>query len=442
MAHRKFTLNQKLALLIVVAAFASGIVFLTLQKISNDLIDSYMNSDEYYQETSARYIKRFSQYVSLNELASTDRKAFGEWVRKENYIMLTIFKDQLLQYDSNYTTADEAAYGKEKVNQYVQNHSHPVKFSDGEGRVIIDGFYSSRYYDLAFTAELIGATLIFLTVVLLGIRRRVRYLRQINQEIHMLEGGELDYRMTVKGHDEIALIAESIEELRKAFLDKLLAIEKLQAESRSLVTEMSHDMRTPLTSLIMYLEFAKQEDVPIVTDQGRYIASAYGKALQLKTLSDNLFDYFLLDKEHAADLESVAVKEVIYDLISDQMSILHQEQFRVSITGELPDTFIDVNMEELGRVFDNIMSNLLKYADRQETVNITFGSDREKFEIHISNTIKATDSTTESTRLGERSIARMMSRMQGQFYSSQDNTIYKTVLRFWNTRIQLAEKTP
>lgn len=98
--------------------------------------------------------------------------------------------------------------------------------------------------------------------------------------------------------------------------------------------------------------------------------------------------------------------------------------------GELPDTFIDVNMEELGRVFDNIMSNLLKYADRQETVNITFGSDREKFEIHISNTIKATDSTTESTRLGERSIARMMSRMQGQFYSSQDNTIYKTVLRF------------
>ncbi|PYE49186.1 HAMP domain-containing histidine kinase [Paenibacillus barcinonensis] len=440
MAHRKFTLNQKLALLIVVAAMLSGIVFLTLQKISTNLIDSYMSSDEYYQETSARYIKRFSQYVSVNELASTDRKAFGDWVRKENYIMLTIFKDQMLQYDSNYTAADEVAYGKEEVTQYLQNHSHPIKFSDGEGRVIIDGFYSSRYYDLAFTAELIGATCIFLMVVLLGIRRSLRYLRQINREIHMLEGGELDYQMTVKGHDEIALIAESIEELRKAFLDKLEAIEKLQAESRSLVTEMSHDMRTPLTSLIMYLEFAKQEDIQRETEQGRYVANAYGKALQLKTLSDNLFDYFLLDKEQVADLESVAVKEVIYDLISDQMSILHQEQFRVRITGELPDTFIQVNMEELGRIFDNIMSNLLKYADPQEEIDITFVSDQETFEIHFSNRIKPADNTADSTGLGERSITRMMSRMQGQFHSSHENLNYRTVLRFWNTRIQYADQ--
>ncbi len=62
-----------------------------------------------------------------------------------------------------------------------------------------------------------------------------------------------------KGHDELAMIAKSIEDLRKAFLDKLKAIEELQAESR-LVTEMSHDMRTPLTSLIMNLEFAKKKE--------------------------------------------------------------------------------------------------------------------------------------------------------------------------------------
>lgn len=433
--HRKYTLAKKLALLILAAAIVSGIVFLTLQKITNDLIDGYLSSDEYYEQESAKYIQKFSRYVSENGLSSTDRKAFGEWVKKENYINLTIFNDQVLQYDSIYSATDESAYGKEKMTQYAEHHSYPVQFSDGKGRVMVDGFYSSRYHDLAFTLELLGATLIFLLIVLLGIRKSLRYLQTIHQEIHILEGGELDYEMTVKGHDELAMIAKSIEDLRKAFLDKLQAIDDLQEESRSLVTEMSHDMRTPLTSLMMNLEFAKKEETGADTQKDQYIASAYGKALQLKNLSDNLFAYFLLDKEHESELETVAVKEVIYDLLSDQVAILHQENFKVHLLGELPDSYINVNVELLGRVFDNVMSNLRKYADPKKDINLTFLSDQEIFEIHISNAINETNDTQESTGLGERSIKRMMSRMHGQFESIERNDVYYIVLRFWNIKM-------
>ncbi|WP_436871426.1 HAMP domain-containing sensor histidine kinase [Bacillus safensis] len=435
MAHRKYTLAKKLSLLILMATIVSGIVFLTLQKITNDLIDGYLSSDEYYEQESAKYIQKFSRYVSENELSSTDRKAFGEWVKKENYINLTIFKDEVLQYDSIYSADDESAYGKERMTQYAEHHSYPVQFSDGKGCVMVDGFFSSRYHDLAFTLELFGATLIFLLIVLLGIRKSLRYLQTIHQEIHILEGGELDYEMTVKGHDELAMIAKSIEDLRKAFLDKLQAIDELQEESRSLVTEMSHDMRTPLTSLMMNLEFAKKEETGADTHKDQYIASAYGKALQLKNLSDNLFAYFLLDKEHESELETVAVKEVIYDLLSDQVAILHQENFKVHLLGELPDSYINVNVELLGRVFDNVMSNLRKYADPKKDINLTFLSDQEIFEIHVSNAIKETKVTPESNGLGERSIRRMMTRMHGQFESIERNDVYYIVLRFWNIKM-------
>ncbi|MCY7736059.1 HAMP domain-containing sensor histidine kinase [Bacillus safensis] len=433
--HRKYTLAKKLALLILAAAIVSGIVFLTLQKITNDLIDGYLSSDEYYEQESAKYIQKFSRYVSENGLSSTDRKAFGEWVKKENYINLTIFNDQVLQYDSIYSATDESAYGKERMTQYAKHHSYPVQFSDGKGRVMVDGFYSSRYHDLAFTLELLGATLIFLLIVLLGIRKSLRYLQRIHQEIHILEGGELDYEMTVKGHDELAMIAKSIEDLRKAFLDKLQAIDELQEESRSLVTEMSHDMRTPLTSLMMNLEFAKKEETGADTRKDQYIASAYEKALQLKNLSDNLFAYFLLDKEHESELETVAVKEVIYDLLSDQVAILYQENFKVHLLGELPDSYINVNVELLSRIFDNVMSNLRKYADPKKDINLTFLSDQEIFEIHISNAINETNDTQESNGLGERSIKRMMTRMHGQFESIERNDVYYIVLRFWNIKM-------
>lgn len=435
MAHRKYTLTKKLSLLILVAAIVSGVVFLTLQKITDHLIEGYLSSDEYDQAESARYIQTFSRYVSEHELTSTDRKAFGEWVKKKDYINLTVYKDEVLQYDSIYSAADESAYGKEKVTDYAKRHSYPVQFSDGEGRVMVDGFYSSRYHDLAFTLELLGATLIFLLIVLVGIRRSLRYLQTIREEIHILEGGELDYEMTVKGHDELAMIAKSIEDLRTAFLDKLQAIDDLQEESRSLVTEMSHDMRTPLTSLIMNLEFAKKEEALADTRKEPYIASAYGRALQLKNLSDNLFAYFLLDKEHESELETVAVKEVIYDLLSDQVALLHQENFTVHIVGEMPDSYMNVNVEELGRVFDNVMSNLRKYADPEKNIQITFLSDQDVFEIHVSNAIKKTDIIPESNGLGERSIKRMMSRMHGQFESVEKNDTYYIVLRFWNTKM-------
>ncbi|MCQ4087816.1 HAMP domain-containing sensor histidine kinase [Saccharibacillus sp. JS10] len=437
MTHRdyKSKLTGKLTLLIAIALLVSGTVFAISQKVTDDLINNYLNSNEYYEKESARYIERFSNYVSSQRLSTSDRQAFEEWAKKENYILLSISKNGILQFDSTYSKSDESAYGKEKVSQYHQNHSRNVAFSDGEAQVMIDGFYSSRYFGLAFVIELLGATLIFLTIILLGIRKSLNYLKKIHQEIHILEGGELDYQMTVKGNDELARIAESIEGLRKAFLGKLRAIEDLQKESRDLVTEISHDMRTPLTSLMMYLEFAKKErgEAPIEEKAG-YVDNAYQKALQLKSMSDNLFAYFLLDKEAEAELETVAVKEVIYDLMSDQIAILHQEHFDVSISGELPDTYMDVSMEELGRVFDNLMSNLLKYADPKEKIHIIFTGNQETFEIRIHNKIKKTNTSIESNRLGERSIGRMMNRMQAQFKSTQEDEEYLILLRFWNTK--------
>lgn len=84
--HRKFSLTNKLAMLIFAAAIVSGVFFLSAQKITNELIDRYLSSDEYYQEESAKYIQKFSRYVSVNELATSDRKAFEAWVKKKTIL--------------------------------------------------------------------------------------------------------------------------------------------------------------------------------------------------------------------------------------------------------------------------------------------------------------------------------------------------------------------
>ena len=195
-------------------------------------------------------------------------------------------------------------------------------------------------------------------------------------------------------------------------------------------------MRTPLTSLIMYLEFAKKDSAQLAPETSGHIVNAYQKALQIKNQSDNLFAYFLLDKEQEAEPETLMAQEAIYDLVSDLGGVLQQEGFRFRMDGELPNVYITVNLEELGRVFDNLLSNLLKYADPHEEVVLALDYSQGRLELSLSNAIRSTDDAPSSTGLGEKIMAKLMARIHGEFDRSISGNTYTAVLRWWPTKLR------
>lgn len=431
MATHKLTITKKLTVLIIIALTISVLCFLLLQSISNRVMDHYFTSDERLKSESQVYVQKFSEYVSANDLSTTDRIAFSDWIKSQkSNLFLYVFQNQVLQYDSLYHADDEGAYGSQPETDYDRRNSYPVKFKDGTGNVSIYGFYFSHYYNVAYMLEILLSAMLFITIVLFGIRRGIKYLRTINNEIHILEGGSLDYSITVRGYDELAMIAESIEELRKAFLGRLERIENLQNESRNLATEMSHDMRTPLTSLIMYLEFARNTPEDLCVETRYQIESAYQKALQLKNRTDDLFSYFLLDKEREADLVTLSVRESIHDVLSDITAVLRAEGFQVLVNASPTDVIIIVDMENIGRVFDNFLSNILKYADREQKINLFTYIEDHHFVICVENKLKINNESVESYKLGEKIIEKVMHRMIGQFSSSEDRENYKIILKF------------
>jgi signal transduction histidine kinase len=394
-------------------------------------MDYYYTSDERLKAESQVYVQKFSKYVSANDLSTTDRIAFSDWIKSQkSNIVLYVFQNQVLQYDSLYFSDDEKAYGSQPETEYDRRNSYPVQFKNGTGNVSIYGYYFSHYYNLAYMIEILLSTILFMSIVLFGIRRGIKYLRIINNEIHILEGGSLDYPMTIKGYDEFAMIAESIEELRKAFLNRLERIDHLQKESRNLATEMSHDIRTPLTSLIMYLEFARNSPENLGIETREQIESAYHKALQLKKRTDNLFLYFLLDKEKEADLETISVRESIYDVLSDITAVLRSEGFQVLVNTGPTDVMITVDMDNIGRVFDNLLSNIMKYADQEQKIKLLTYTEENHFVICVENKLKINNESVESYKLGEKIIYKIMNRMVGQFSSSRDHENYKIMLKF------------
>lgn len=87
-------------------------------------------------------------------------------------------------------------------------------------------------------------------------------------------------------------------------------------------------------------------------------------------------------------------------------------------------------MENIGRVFDNFLSNILKYADREQKINLFTYIEDNHFVICVENKLKINNESVESYKLGEKIIEKVMHRMIGQFSSSEDQENYKIILKF------------
>ena len=131
-----------------------------------------------------------------------------------------------------------------------------------------------------------------------------------------------------------------------------------------LITSMSHDIRTPLTSLIGYLDILDGEVYPSEDDCRRYVKSCRQKALQLKDLSDKMFQYFLV---FGNDSIEMSVEPYDADILLQQIFL--RSRFSAEQRGIFRKTDftkrvgrIRADVQYINRLFDNLFSNVRKYA--------------------------------------------------------------------------------
>lgn len=436
MENKRVLIKRKFVNLIIVSFVISVLLFTIIHYAVKGIMNNYFNSESYNESQRERIIEEFSKYVKKNNISTTDRKTIRHWVENEKYLIMSIFKDNVLVYDSTYTLKEEDGYYNEIESQYESLNSKTVIFSDGKADVLVFGYYTLKYYDAAFMIEFMVLCIIFLAMVLSGIKRKMQQIQKLNEEIHILEGGNLEYAITVKGNDELSMLAKSVEELRSAFICKLKLIDDLQKESRGLVTEISHDMRTPLTAILMYLGFAKDATTIDDSETKEYINKAYDKAISIKNLSDQMFEYFLLDKEEILKLEVISFTEAFYDSISDMVAFLRSKDYIINENMVFPDVKIMVSREYIRRILNNLISNIMKYADEEVEITISCIYDGQTIELHFRNKSKPVQEEQESTGLGLKIVEKMMNRMLGQYIILKQYGYFESIIKF-----SIAEKS-
>ena len=249
MSSNRWTIMKKLVLMILIAILASS-CFLAMAVPATAHIAS---THDWILHSDEKVRANLDQYIEKEKLRTDDTEKLDAWCRENSGIDMEVFVDEKLVFSS---VADLGGLKTPvRETELDKKMAVPVVFADATADVVLyDYIYS---YEKAVVVEVLAAMVLFFIIILTGIRREVEYVKRLNDEIHALEGGDLTKEITIRGSDEVAMLAESIDEFRKSMKNQLSTIERLEKNNRMTSAEITHDLRTPLTMLKAYAEMIR-----------------------------------------------------------------------------------------------------------------------------------------------------------------------------------------
>lgn len=223
---------------------------------------------------------------------------------------------------------------------------------------------------------LVGIVIFAVTFLLLQ-EKSIAYIGRISDAMSNISEGDLNTSVEVIGDDEFASMAENlnkmVEDLRN-LMDKEREAERSKNE---LITNVAHDLRTPLTSIIGYLELlsGKVEMPPQM--QRKYIDIAYSKAKRLEKLIEDLFGFTKLNYgKISMHMAKVDIIKLLSQLLEESYPNFADKGLSYELQSNVPAKVITADGNLLARLFDNLINNAIKYgADgKRVIVKVTAGS--------------------------------------------------------------------
>ncbi len=201
---------------------------------------------------------------------------------------------------------------------------------------------------------------------------RVReQLSMIKDALEDIKQGNLNRRILTRKSDMTKTICYNINEIAVNNQAQLVRLKQSDQAYKRLMTSLSHDVKTPLTSLVGYLE-AVQEKIVTGAEKEEYIRVALDKAHLLKGFVESLFEWVKLDaKEQIFQFETCDLNEVSRDIIAGWIPILENKLFSYKI--DIPETAYGVRLDRSAymRIIDNLFQNALSHsAGNQLSIHI------------------------------------------------------------------------
>lgn len=393
-------------------------------------IEVYYRNRNIVQTFNGKYVKELQEYIHQHHISSENLEELDDWLDDHRQLYLQIRKDGGWIYTSDYSM-DGAQAEMYDMPEYPGDNYYDIELMDGAAQVFIMGSYYYSAYMAATMMEIVIAFLLFILIFMLGIRKKIQYLNRLSEDIEILEGGNLDYDVHVEGKDEIADLATGLNSMKESFQNQIREVEELTKTNQKMVTEISHDLRTPLTSVLLYAEILKNNRFPREEDRQIILEKITKKIGHMKELSDGLLEYAVKKSEEKyVPAEYQPIQSILYDELSDMCQYLEDQELNVRTNMQWQKGQILVCEEYLTRILDNISSNVIKYADRHSVVLLWDEYYKEEMCITCENTCRSDPEKQEGYHIGIQNVRMMMEEMGGSCKITQTKEVFRICLRF------------
>ena len=442
------SLVAKMLHLQVASALVCILLYFALLFATRAGLSYYNNHSDIQQRSIVRQVERFQKYVTAQEISAKDTRAIDEWVGQQSFLLMNIYRGHRMLYSnfsfsfgddpdeerepgSNFSFSFGDGSDEERESGESWQVFYPVQFSDGPAQVQLFCNVVLNWWVLLSKLLIVFCVGVFLVVFWFACRRIVKYIIQLSEEIQAMEGGDLDHPITIRGDDELTTLARCLDSMRVTLRQQQEEEAKASAKVKNLITEMSHDLRTPLTTLLLYTEIVRSRKYENDAQKDDYLNKIDTKARQLKQLSDNLFEYALVTRDTVVTLDPPAYFSRIFEEPSAEMvDTLQQRGFACALDLGSEDLMLTVKMQYIRRVFDNITSNAIKYADPGREISVTFRKEEKWVGLRFANHVLPGQHREESTQVGLTSIETMMEKMNAVCRVEQGTEQFAITLLF------------
>ncbi|MDY4735833.1 sensor histidine kinase, partial [Terrisporobacter sp.] len=296
----------------------------------------------------------------------------------------------------------------------------------------------------------------FAVIILFGIQlwfliyfvNKLGYLNQIMKGVHKIKEGELNYKIEEKNDIYFSSLANDINNISEGLENSIEQRIKSERMKSELITNVSHDLKTPLTSIINYIELIKKEENITPEYLKDYVNVLDLKSKRLKVLIEDLFEASKASSGNIElNMEKIDIIQLLRQSIGELEEKLSEANLDLKINVPEDKVYVRADGRRLYRVLENLLSNISKYSlpNTRVYIDITEVEGRVKlimknissYELNfdpeeIMERFKRADDSrnTEGSGLGL-AIARDLIKLQGgEFAIDIDGDLFKSIIEF------------
>lgn len=210
------------------------------------------------------------------------------------------------------------------------------------------------------------------------------YLEEIRNGLREIAKGNFDTDIPVQSGSQLGEVAESINQMRRQLHQSILEERNAEKTKNDLITGVSHDLRTPLTSILGFLEVIEEDRYQDEVELRYYVNIAYEKAQNLKKLIDDLFEYTRINNGLPLDIREIDMAQFMRQLIEEFVPALEKSGMECKLAAE-EDLVIRADGAQLVRAYENLITNAIRYGESGKRIDIAVRSDGNQVSISFTN---------------------------------------------------------